>query len=156
VRRPRTEARGRRQDQRSRGLTPKGPLQKPFFTTKPVGQGTGLGLSQVYGFVRQSGGMVRLESAPGSGTTVRLYLPQRERVGVTEGPGAAPAPDDDAHAHAVLLVDDEDVAREAMAERLRELGTACWKLPTGPRRYIRWTAARASTCWSRTWGCRTG
>ena len=107
--------------------------------------------------MRQSGGMVRVESAPGSGTTVRLYLPQHERVGVAEGPGAAPVPDEDAHAHAVLLVDDEDVAREAMAERLRELGLrACWKRPTGPRRCTRWTAARASTCWSPTWGCRTG
>ena len=105
---------------------------EPFFTTKPVGQGTGLGLSQVYGFVRQSGGMVRLESAPGSGTTVRLYLPQRERVGVAEGPGAAPVPDEDAHAHAVLLVDDEDVAREAMAERLRELGYRVLEAADGP------------------------
>ncbi len=47
---------------------------EPFFTTKPNGEGTGLGLSQVYGFVRQSGGFVRLESAPGEGTTVRLYF----------------------------------------------------------------------------------
>jgi PAS domain S-box-containing protein len=49
---------------------------EPFFTTKPIGQGTGLGLSQLYGFVRQSGGLVRLESKPGQGTTVRLYMPQ--------------------------------------------------------------------------------
>ena len=49
---------------------------EPFFTTKPVGQGTGLGLSQLYGFVRQSGGVVWLDSAPGQGTTVRLCLPQ--------------------------------------------------------------------------------
>ena len=48
----------------------------PFFTTKPTGQGTGLGLSMVYGFVRQSGGNVRIHSAPGEGTTVRLCLPQ--------------------------------------------------------------------------------
>src|SRR5205823_405005 len=48
----------------------------PFFTTKPMGQGTGLGLSMVYGFARQSGGSVRIESAPGQGTEVRLLLPR--------------------------------------------------------------------------------
>jgi PAS domain S-box-containing protein len=57
---------------------------EPFFTTKPIGQGTGLGLSQVYGFVRQSGGLVRLHSIPGQGTTVRLFLPQHERIRTTE------------------------------------------------------------------------
>jgi PAS domain S-box-containing protein len=106
---------------------------EPFFTTKPLGHGTGLGLSQVYGFVRQSGGMVRLESAPGRGTTVRICLPQREQGGAwPRAPGAAPAPDEDVHAHAVLLVDDEEVAREAMAERLRELGYRVLEAADGP------------------------
>jgi signal transduction histidine kinase len=49
---------------------------EPFFTTKPIGQGTGLGLSQIYGFARQSGGFVRLDSKPGEGATFRLYLPR--------------------------------------------------------------------------------
>src|SRR3712207_8285252 len=57
---------------------------EPFFTTKPQGQGTGLGLSQVWGFARQSGGLVRIESAPRRGTTVRLFLPKHERVAAAE------------------------------------------------------------------------
>jgi signal transduction histidine kinase len=49
---------------------------EPFFTTKPVGKGTGLGLAQIYGSMRQIGGAVRIESAPGKGTSVRLFLPR--------------------------------------------------------------------------------
>ena len=105
---------------------------EPFFTTKPVGQGTGLGLSQVYGFVQQSGGLVRLESAPGKGTTVRLYVPQHAQVDVAERPSAAPAPDRAQPGKAVLLVDDEDIARDAAAERLRELGYRVLEAADGP------------------------
>jgi PAS domain S-box-containing protein len=105
---------------------------EPFFTTKPLGQGTGLGLSQVYGFVRQSGGVVRLESTYGSGTTVRICLPQHKRVEMGEAPGAAAEPDKAVHRFAVLLVDDEDVAREIMAERLSELGYRVLEAADGP------------------------
>jgi PAS domain S-box-containing protein len=105
---------------------------EPFFTTKPLGHGTGLGLSQVYGFVRQSGGLVRLQSAPGEGTTVRLCLPQHEQAETVEGPSAAAAPEAAGTARAVLLVDDEDIARQAAAERLRELGYRVLEAADGP------------------------
>ncbi len=105
---------------------------EPFFTTKPVGQGTGLGLSQVYGFVRQSGGIVQLESALGQGTTVRLYLPRQEQSGEAEQQPVAPAPERAGAGHTVLLVDDEDAVRGPVAERLRELGYRVLEVTDGP------------------------
>jgi CheY-like chemotaxis protein len=95
---------------------------EPFFTTKPQGQGTGLGLSQVYGFVRQSGGVVRIGSTPGSGTTVRLLMPLHEGM-EPAGQAEAPMPAPFSRARGtVLLVDDEDAVRTPTADRLRELG----------------------------------
>jgi PAS domain S-box-containing protein len=100
----------------------------PFFTTKPIGLGTGLGLSQVYGFVRQSGGFVRVQSAPGEGTTVTLHLP-RHALAAEAGP-AAPnaAAADPAAAHTgaegaqVLLVEDDPQVRMVVSEVLHDLG----------------------------------
>ncbi|MBV8704364.1 MAG: response regulator [Acetobacteraceae bacterium] len=92
---------------------------EPFFTTKPIGHGTGLGLSQVYGFVRQSGGLVRLDSAPGQGTTVRLLLPRHSGDG---------APDSPRTAGVVLLVEDEEDLRAAAAW-LREAGYRVLEAP---------------------------
>jgi PAS domain S-box-containing protein len=100
---------------------------EPFFTTKPLGQGTGLGLSQIYGFVRQSGGLVRLDSTPGHGTTVRLYLPRQHDAFEPRRPPrppAAPAKVAAAAGETVLLVEDESGIRDVAAAQLRALGYA--------------------------------
>jgi PAS domain S-box-containing protein len=95
---------------------------EPFYTTKPIGQGTGLGLSQVYGFVKQSGGHVKLYSEVGEGTTVKIYLPRMSRqVEEEEEPPFPLAPTGDKH-EVVLVVEDDDDVRLFTTESLRELG----------------------------------
>jgi PAS domain S-box-containing protein len=93
---------------------------EPFFTTKPAGKGSGLGLSMVYGFVRQSGGHIRIQSAPGAGTTVRLYLP---RANGNPAPLAARDNQGDARGHEqILLVEDDALVRNYVESQLRALG----------------------------------
>jgi PAS domain S-box-containing protein len=105
----------------------------PFFTTKPMGQGTGLGLSQVYGFVRQSGGIVQIESMPGQGTSFRLLLPFHGGAAEAARPPAPVAALPTVAARArLLLVDDEAAARRPMADRLRELGYDVFEAADGP------------------------
>jgi signal transduction histidine kinase len=95
---------------------------EPFFTTKPLGQGTGLGLSQVYGFVRQSGGHVRIYSEVGQGTTVKLYLPRAWEVDET-AVGAPPhAARADGGDEVILVVEDHDDLRAYSVSVLKELG----------------------------------
>ena len=95
----------------------------PFFTTKPIGQGTGLGLSMIYGFAQQSGGHVTIESQPGQGTRVRLYLPRHHAAGPQ---GKPPLSEIDApYAQAgecVLLVEDDPAVRMLVLDVLEELG----------------------------------
>ncbi len=105
---------------------------EPFFTTKPLGQGTGLGLSQVYGFVRQSHGVVKLESAPGQGTTVRLYLPRHDREGAVAERPLSPVPESARAGETVLLVDDERGVRGPASEHLRQLGYRVLEAEDGP------------------------
>ncbi len=95
----------------------------PFFTTKKVGQGTGLGLSQVYGFVRQSAGHVKIHSSLGKGTTVALYLPRREGE-IDAGPSTPPADSRPLSGgrELVLVVEDEPGVRQFSIEALSELG----------------------------------
>jgi PAS domain S-box-containing protein len=94
---------------------------EPFFTTKEQGKGTGLGLSQVYGFVRQSGGAVKLRSAPGEGTTVRLYLPRAEAAPAEDVAERTEVPAAVNHA-SILVVDDDDDVRDLVVAMLEELG----------------------------------
>ena len=99
-----------------------GQVFEPFFTTKPTGMGTGLGLSQVHGFIKQSGGHVRIYSEVGVGTTVKLYLPrsQTETARPTAGPARSQAPG--RRELTVLVVEDEVGVREFAVEALNELG----------------------------------
>ncbi len=95
----------------------------PFFTTKQVGQGTGLGLSQVYGFVKQSSGHVKLCSAIGQGTTVKLYLPRlRAGVAVVDAPVAGLPVAPGGGRERVLVVEDEPAVRQFSVEALTALG----------------------------------
>lgn len=104
---------------------------EPFFTTKPVGHGTGLGLAQVYGFVKQSGGNVKIYSEPNEGTTVKIYLPRF--VGVVESEDITPQTiPDGAHSEIVLVVEDENGVREYSADILRELGYQVLEAANGP------------------------
>ncbi|MCC2655168.1 MAG: hypothetical protein K0Q76_276 [Panacagrimonas sp.] len=103
-----------------------GRVFEPFFTTKPLGRGTGLGLSQIYGFVRQSGGLVQLHSRLGEGTTVRLLLPFHSHVS-DEDEG-----DDDSGRRTVLLVEDEHDVREITASTLRGFGYKVLEAGDGP------------------------
>jgi CheY-like chemotaxis protein len=95
---------------------------EPFFTTKELGHGTGLGLSQVYGFVKQSGGHVKIYSEDGQGTTVNIYLPRLTRqVGSDElppfdMPGRSEADE------VILVVEDDEDLRSYLTEALRSLG----------------------------------
>jgi signal transduction histidine kinase/CheY-like chemotaxis protein len=93
---------------------------EPFFTTKEAGQGTGLGLAQVYGFVKQSSGHIEIDSEPGKGTTVMIYLPALTR-NVREESTAEREPTAADTAPTILLVEDDHDVRAYVVEILREL-----------------------------------
>ncbi len=103
----------------------------PFFTTRPAGCGIGLGLSQVWGFVAQSGGVLRAVSAPGQGAIFHLYLPCAPDGPAPIPASALPATPPRPRAARALLVDDEPLVREALAEALRDLGWHVDQAATG-------------------------
>ncbi len=105
---------------------------EPFFTTKPMGKGTGLGLAQIYGSARQSGGAVRIESAPGTGTTVRIFLPCTTRSPVRTDGVLANLSEAPAASVKVLVVDDDQDHRSILANGLEALGHAVSMAPDGP------------------------
>ena len=96
---------------------------EPFFTTKPVGKGTGLGLNQVFGFVKQSKGHIKIYSEPGEGTSIKIYLP-RARTDAADAKADAPkglatAPQEGA---IILVVEDDEHVRDVTVAMLRDLG----------------------------------
>jgi CheY-like chemotaxis protein len=96
---------------------------EPFFTTKPAGRGTGLGLSTIYGFVKQSNGHVAIYSERGKGTTVNLYLPRhRDMAGLPAAEGEALAAAPSATGERILVVEDNPEVRALAVKRLERLG----------------------------------
>ncbi|WP_279478821.1 PAS domain S-box protein [Aureimonas sp. SK2] len=105
---------------------------EPFFTTKPIGMGTGLGLSMIYGFARQSGGQVRIRSAPGQGTQACLVLPLHAGSAEPDaGPPADAAPAEGG-GRRVLVIDDEPLVRMLVVDVLDELGYTALEAEDGP------------------------
>ncbi|WP_426130436.1 PAS domain-containing protein [Pararhizobium sp. PWRC1-1] len=107
---------------------------EPFFTTKPTGLGTGLGLSMIYGFARQSGGAVKISSRDGEGTNVTLYLPRHE---VAQAPDAleehALESVVSASGQTILVIDDEALIRMLVVDTLQELGYQTLEAGDGPQ-----------------------
>ena len=100
-----------------------GRIFEPFFTTKPKGEGTGLGLAMVYGFVRQSGGAITVDSVPGKGTTFSLLLPRSEDVATDRTPTTKGLePPVKAGAGTVLIAEDERAVRRLAANVLGQAG----------------------------------
>ncbi|MEO7177795.1 MAG: PAS domain-containing protein [Allosphingosinicella sp.] len=108
---------------------------EPFFSTKPLGKGTGLGLAQVYGIAQQAGGTLRIDSEVGKGTSVDILLPSAvASVQEAEDPGGrTPAPSRSAAGARVLIVDDDDDVRAFLADSLEGFGCSVMAAASGDR-----------------------
>jgi CheY-like chemotaxis protein len=107
---------------------------EPFFTTKGVGKGSGLGLSMIYGFAKQSGGHLKIYSEVGHGTTLRLYLPRQLAPAVAQAANAAPAPDQHPRGgETILVVEDDPQVRNFVVQQLRALGYTVLEAGDGPQ-----------------------
>jgi PAS domain S-box-containing protein len=104
---------------------------EPFFTTKPPGRGTGLGLSTIYGFIKQSGGNITIYSEPGAGTTVNLYFPRSVDGAHAVVPNAAARKEEKAKGERVLVVEDNSDVRALTVQRLQRLDYKVIECPTG-------------------------
>jgi signal transduction histidine kinase len=105
---------------------------EPFYTTKATGKGTGLGLATVYGIVKQSDGYIRVQSAPGGGTSITVYLPEAdsEECAAKEEP-RSPVSGELTGKETILLVEDEEMVRELAVESLQGYGYAILQAPNG-------------------------
>jgi CheY-like chemotaxis protein len=101
---------------------------EPFFTTKALGQGTGLGLSMVYGIVKQSGGFIFCNSAPGQGTTMRVYLPRAQAAVEQSAPGVTVGT---ARGGTILVVEDEPAVRGLLSAVLQKAGYTLHEAASG-------------------------
>lgn len=104
---------------------------EPFYTTKPIGHGTGLGLSMIYGFAQQLKGLVRISSLEGQGTTVRLLLPRSGLTADTETRIAVPAPPQ-GRGETVMVVEDDPAVRLLVVQAMNELGYAVLEAADAP------------------------
>jgi CheY-like chemotaxis protein len=108
---------------------------EPFFTTKDVGKGSGLGLSMVYGFIKQTGGNVTLYSEVGEGTTIKIYLPRADAQPATPD---VETPAESAHTghETILLVEDDERVRAYVGDQLREMGYRVVEAANGPEALV--------------------
>src|SRR5262249_31573085 len=105
---------------------------QPFFTTKEVGKGSGLGLSMIYGFARQSGGHLKIYSEAGHGTTVKLFLPRAAAAAKAAAREAETVVEETRGSEAILVVEDEPDVRALVVRHLSSLGYTVHAADNGP------------------------